>query len=153
MTPPNEPFRTGAPIVAELASGAVVVSTASGGAELLLLHLKDEDRWCLPKGHVEDGESLENAALREIEEESGISAVKLGPEVAEVSYRFYASARKENVLKVSVYFLARTEERSVRPEGLFDRFLWLPFDQAVELVPYESDRKVIEAARAALRRG
>lgn len=151
MPPSNEPFRPGAPVVAELASGAVVVSTASGEPELLLLHLKEEDRWCLPKGHVEDGESLETAALREIEEESGLSSVRLGPELAEVSYRFYAPVRKENVLKVSVYFLARTQERSVRPEGLFDRFLWLPFDRALELVPYETDRKVIEAARAALR--
>ncbi len=149
MAPPNERFRPGAPIVAELASGAVVLASSTGASELLLLHLREEDRWCLPKGHVEAGESLEDAALREIREESGLASVRLGPELAEVSYRFFSPARAANVLKVSVYFLATTQDRAVRLESLFDRFVWAGVDRALELVPYPTDRHVIEAARRA----
>ena len=59
----SEPYRPDAAIVPELAAGAIVVHDPSG--EILLLHELEEDRWCFPKGHVDPGESLGAAALRE----------------------------------------------------------------------------------------
>lgn len=153
MEPRNEPYRPQAPIVPELAGGAVVLAPeAAHEPTLLLLHHRGEDRWCLPKGHVDPGESLAAAALREVQEETGLEGVRLGAEIGEVSYRFYAPGRRENVLKTCVYFLATAADRSVRLEGVFDRAEWVSIDRALDLVAYEADRTVLRGAEEAVRR-
>jgi len=143
----NLPYRSGVPVVAEIAAGAVVLRRG----KLLLLHHSREDRWCLPKGHVDPGESLEQAAAREVREETGLSDVRLEREVGEVSYRFYSPAKAVNVHKTSVYFLGRSPGGRVAPEAIFDRFAWVPFARAVQLVPYDTDRSVLELARRRVR--
>ncbi len=149
MRPRNGPFRPEAPVVAEIAAGTVLVR-AGPPPSTLLLHHREEDRWCLPKGHVDPGESLGATALRETTEETGLRALRLGPEIAEVTHRFYVAKRRTNVVKITVYFLAFTEEASPTPEALFDRAEWVPLGEAPARVPYENDRRVLRAAEAAL---
>lgn len=141
MSVRSAPYRPEAPIVVELAAGAVLLSESENTT--LLLHQRDEDRWCFPKGHVDPGESLADAALREIREETGLTDVRLANEVDEVSYRFYRPAASVNVHKTVVYFLAYTREREVRPESIFDRAEWVDLARARELVKYDTDRHVL----------
>jgi 8-oxo-dGTP pyrophosphatase MutT (NUDIX family) len=144
----TELFRPDAPIVPELAAGAVLVHIAKG--DLLLLHQRDEDRWCFPKGHVDPGESLAHAAVREIQEETGFHGIELDGELGEVSYRFYDPNKGHNVYKSTVYFIARTPEREPSLEPTFDRSEWVSLATALERVPYDTDRRMLEAARRRL---
>ena len=67
------------------AAGGVVVREAGEGQEVALVHRPRYDDWSLPKGKLEQGESFEDAALREIEEETGLSC-RLGPELEPATY-------------------------------------------------------------------
>ncbi len=144
-------YREDRPIVPELAAGAVVVQRQSG--EVCLLFYRDEARWAIPKGHVDPGESLGTAASREVREETGLTSVDLGDEVAEVHYRFYDPVRDLNVYKTSVYFLGYTSERTLHPEPTFERAEWVDVAEAVRRVPFDTDRLVLRRAAKKLRPG
>jgi diadenosine hexaphosphate hydrolase (ATP-forming) len=144
MSIATQPYRPSAPIVPELAAGIAIFSESDG--RLFLLHQADEDRWCLPKGHVDPGESLESAALREVREETGFERVVIEGELHEVSYRFYHPRKEVNVHKTVVYFRGRTSERTPRLEPIFDRGEWAELGDAIQRVRYPTDRSVLEAA-------
>lgn len=145
-----EPFRPDAPTIPEVSSGALIVGEDS--KRVLLLHEIAEDRWCFPKGHVDPGESLGTAALREIREETGLDGVRLAEEIGEITYRYYDPARGVNVLKVAVYFLARAVERAPTLEPIFDRAEWVEIGAAGGRIRWERDRQILDAARRLLRR-
>jgi len=140
----SQPFRADRPCVAELAAGAVVVDPKT--RQILLLHESDEDRWCFPKGHVEPGETLLEAARREIAEETGLSKLDFQGELGEVAYRFYNPKREYNVFKTSVYFLALTDGTATRLEPIFDDARWISTHDAQALLKFETDRRILAAA-------
>jgi 8-oxo-dGTP pyrophosphatase MutT (NUDIX family) len=135
-------YRAEAASVPELAAGAILLSPAN---EVLLLHETREDRWCFPKGHVEGGESLAAAAIREIKEEADLRDFELVEEIGESTYRFFDPGKGANVFKTTVYFLGIARDRHVRPEvGTFDESRWVSITEARDLVPYDEDRRIIE---------
>jgi 8-oxo-dGTP pyrophosphatase MutT (NUDIX family) len=144
MRATTRPFQPGAPAVAEVAAGVVLVFDSR--PEVLLLHQADEDRWCFPKGHVDPGESLEAAAIRETREETGVQSVRLDGEIAQVSYRFFQPKSGRNVFKTAVYFLGSTADREVHPEPTFDRVEWVSFEEAARRLGYDTDRATLASA-------
>lgn len=138
----TEEFRTDRPARAELAAGAAVVD--ADRRELLLLHYAEEDRWCFPKGHVESGESVAMAAVREVEEETGLSGIALGPEIGQVTYRFYQPNKDRSVVKTCIYFVALAARGPVHPEAGFDEGRWVTLDAARTLVEFDADRAVLD---------
>lgn len=154
MSEPSEQrgreYRPDRSIVPEIAAGGVVRHPSEPC--LLLLHDEKEDRWCLPKGHLEAGETLEKCAVREVEEETGLRDVEVRGELGEVSYRFYDPKRDVNVSKVVYFFLMRSASASL-PSGpvrdhtvVFDRAEWVSLQEAMARVPYPTDLEVLRRA-------
>ncbi|MHB1931408.1 MAG: NUDIX hydrolase [Thermoplasmata archaeon] len=142
----SEPFHPDAPAIAELAAGLILCRRSD--QRVLLLHERDEDRWCFPKGHVEPGESLVEAARRETMEEAGLAELSVDRELAESRYRFFDLRRRVNVFKTTVYFLGRTDSDVGRLEPIFDRAEWLAPSEALVRVRYPADRAPLETLLA-----
>ncbi len=128
-------------------SAGCVVANAEG--KVLLLRRADEDLWCLPKGRVDPGETDEEAAIREVHEETGLRA-KILRRLPEVHYSFHRPAELENVDKSVQYFLAEAVGGRVRPEPGFDEARWCTRAEALRLLHYDNDRRVVRAAFDAL---
>src|ERR671928_144108 len=77
------------------AAGSIVWRRSGGGVEVALVHRPQYDDWTLPKGKLDPGEGFEEAAVREVEEETGIRC-RLGRELPSTSY-FDSKGRPKRV--------------------------------------------------------
>jgi len=121
-----------------------------GGSRFLLIRRMDEGIWCVPKGGLDAGETLDEAALREIWEEAGLRGKILCP-LASVRYKFYDDESDTNVDKTVHYFLVRVRSGQVRLERGFEDARWCTYREANALVHYANDRRVVEKAHDAVR--
>ena len=122
------------------AAGGVVTRKLPGGeAEILLVHRPRYDDWTLPKGKALRGETNEECALREVEEETGL-ACELGPEVALSSYLDGAGRPKE------VRYFAMTPPAGVEaaPHNEVDDVRWLTRERALRVLSYPRDLEIVE---------
>lgn len=105
-------------------------------------NLKGEIVWCLPKGHLEKGETAEQAAVREVAEETGWRCRSLGP-ILQVGYFFKRQGRL--VSKKVDWFLMEAEKKvGGHDEVEVRRVQWAPIEKARTLLTYPSDQQVLE---------
>ncbi len=127
------------------AAGAVVTTTDEQGTLLVLLIHDKYGMWTLPKGHLEAGESEREAALREIEEETGIRCT-LGDLVQRISYPVFR--KNAPMLKSVAYFRATAPHTPPQPrtsEGI-SAAAWVPAPVAIERIDYPAVREVVQRA-------
>jgi 8-oxo-dGTP pyrophosphatase MutT (NUDIX family) len=122
------------------AGGTVVWREGPSGLEVLLIHRPRYGDWSFPKGKVKSGESDEDGALRELEEEVGIRGT-LGPELARTSYRD-GRGRKKTVRYWAVALPAGAEP--IAGDGV-DDVRWLPLEAAADEVSWPRDRMVLDS--------
>ena len=128
------------------AAGGVVVRRLDGGPPLVaVVHRPTYDDWSLPKGKVDPGETDEEAALREIEEETGVRAT-LGPELESTRYR----DRKGRPKQVRYWLMEPVDGKvpKFRPNNEIDDVRWCSAADAGKLLSHEHDRKLIRDAEA-----
>src|SRR2546427_69008 len=144
--PQNRKPRPGRPVKAALSSGCAVVDP---GGRILLIRRADERIWGLPKGTVEPGETLEETAVREVREETGLRVRILAP-LTEIRYRFYSPRDGANVDKRVVYFLAERVGGRLKLEPGFDDARWFTKSDALRRLHFENDRTIVRRAFEAL---
>jgi len=109
------------------------------GGEVLVVHRPRYDDWTLPKGKLDPGETDEQAALREVEEETGLRC-RLGQELPSVSY----DDRRGRSKQVR-YWEMEPESGEFTPNDEVDEVRWLPPEEARALMTYDRDREVLDA--------
>ena len=121
---------------------------APGGKRFLLLDYGKY--WDYPKGHVERDESDQDAARRELAEETGIANFEFLPGFAEEIAYFFRHPKRGLVRKSVVFFVARTDTSDVTLSDEHVGYDWLPADEALRKVKYPTAKQVIRAATAFL---
>jgi 8-oxo-dGTP diphosphatase len=117
------------------AAGGVLVRDG----RVALVHRPKYDDWTLPKGKLDPGETFEEAALREVSEETGIRA-ELGPELPSTRYR-----DSKDRPKIVRYWEMRPVSGEFSPNEEVDELRWLEPAEAAELLTYERDGEVLGA--------
>jgi 8-oxo-dGTP pyrophosphatase MutT (NUDIX family) len=125
------------------AAGGVLVRPGPDGPEVAVIHRPKYEDWSLPKGKLDGDESFEQAALREVEEETGMRA-ELGPELSSIHYR-----DRKGRSKLVRYWLMRATDGEFRPGPEVDELRWSDPKGAQELLSYEHDAKLVGEALAA----
>jgi len=127
----------------ERSAGSVVFRVSDGGRIYLLL--QNAGRWDFPKGGVEKGESEVQTVLREVEEETGLTDLKIVPGFRKVIEYFYRRNGK-NIHKQVTYLLGETEEDRVKISFEHQGFGWFPYDEALDRASYDNSKITLKEA-------
>jgi 8-oxo-dGTP pyrophosphatase MutT (NUDIX family) len=130
------------------AAGGLVVRDDTRATEVLVVHRPRYDDWTFPKGKAKPGETDEDCAVREVEEETGL-VCELGEEVASARYVDARGRLKE----VRYWVMHVVDTHPWAPNDEVDRRLWASVDDAAKLLSYEHDRELLATfARSFTRR-
>ena len=126
------------------AAGGIVLRGEGPDRSVALVHRPRYDDWSFPKGKLDDGEDEAAAALREVEEETGLRC-RLGPSVGAVTYR-----DRRGRAKVVRYFRMDADGGRFTPNHEVDDLRWVPIEDAVRLLSYAHDRSLLRQVLAGL---
>lgn len=132
-----------------LAAGGIVLTTTEEGLHVLVVHRPAYGDWSLPKGHVEAGEDVTRAALREVHEETGVTVVVTG-DAGTTEYRvLHDGAVADKHVRWFVMRpdasdgdpFARAAART--PDAEVDHAEWWPVERALQALTHASDRDLL----------
>lgn len=109
----------------------------------ILLILQNAGHWGLPKGHVEEGETEEQTAIREVKEETNVDVIV----DTNLRYRMVYNP-KEDVEKEVIYFIAKNTSNDCKPqlEGV-QEMKWLDIDNAINTITYENSKDLLKKVK------
>lgn len=126
----------------ETSCGAVVFRDIRGEVRYLLIKNKRSAHWGFPKGHVEEGETKEQTACREVLEETGIHVSLINGFESVSRYKI-----RDKIEKTVSIFVGTTKDTStvIQQEEIED-YIWLTYDRAMSLLKFENDKKILSSA-------
>jgi 8-oxo-dGTP diphosphatase len=124
-----------------LAAGGVVVREEGGTWRTVVIHRPKYADWTLPKGKLEPEEGFETAALREVEEETGLRC-EIGAELTPVAYR----DRKGRSKIVRYWIMRPLDVGAFTPNDEVDELRWLGPSEAADLLSYGHDVDLVREA-------
>ena len=137
-------------IVREATAGAIVYRVTKAGTLQVVLFQDARDRWTIPKGHIEEGETAQETAIREIGEEVGLLGVEPVCWLGKIHFRY----RRDSALvlmSTQIYLFKAPKEDQVVKEKWMHDVRWFDFDEAVEKIEYEDIAKLLILGRKRLR--
>ncbi|MEY2732732.1 MAG: hypothetical protein RLZZ523_603 [Actinomycetota bacterium] len=146
----NRPKKPYAKRVDEVSAGGLVIdSTGTKGLLIGRLDAKDAKRerllWSLPKGHIETGETPEEAAIREVREETGIES-QIDKSLGVIDFWFMAGGKR--IHKTVHHFLFKETGGKISPQvSEVDDVRWFPLEEIVEKLAYPDEKKLISRSK------
>ena len=144
----KKPVPVKAKVRQEFSAGFILFREVEGEAVFLLLDYGKH--WDYAKGHLEEGETAWQAAVRELREETGIRQVDRVTKFQRDMHYVFFSPRKGRVHKTVTYFLGRTRTEEVKISDEHRGYAWLGFEEAMGRLTYDNAREVLAAAHEAL---
>ncbi|MCL5961336.1 MAG: NUDIX hydrolase [Chloroflexi bacterium] len=132
--------RSNSPIITEVSAGGVLFD----GDRLLVL-CKPNGEWLMPKGHLEPGETAEQAAIREVAEESGLKA-RIRGRLGETQYEFRVPPAGEFRRKRVHWFLMDVSGGELNIESTFCGGRFMSVDEALRTLTFRNDRDLVRQA-------
>ncbi len=132
-------------------AGGVVYRRAPSGLEVVLVHRRSPPLWALPKGTPDSGETLEETALRETREETGLE-VQLEQPIRAIRYFFVRGTTRFHKT-VHFYLMRVTGGSPDDHDAEFDEVRWMPVTEALALLTHATERSVVERAIEMLEAG
>ena len=133
-------------MILEKSCGAIVYRRHHGNLEILLIKHVNSGHWSFPKGHVEEGETEVETALREVKEETGIDII-IDPTFRETVTYF----PRKDTQKVVVYFIAKAKNCEYVPqEEDIAQIKWVDICHATSVLTYENDKTIVNKAKLAI---
>ena len=127
-----------------LAAGGIVIDNETATPRVLLVHRPQYDDWSFPKGKLDAGETVEQAALREVKEETGLECRIIRPLTV---LRYGSRTRKDRLKPKAVhYFLMERVSGHIQVPGEeVDRAEWFDFNEAASKLTYAQDRNLFSS--------
>jgi 8-oxo-dGTP pyrophosphatase MutT (NUDIX family) len=142
------------PVIEEISAGGLVVDAIDGVAQAAVIARRNRGgrlEWCLPKGHLEPGESPAEAAVREIQEETGIRGQVI-KRIGTIDYWFLGEGHR--VHKIVHHYLLSAQGGQLSPgedpDEEAEDAAWVPLDQLRERLAYPNERRLVQVARRLL---
>jgi diadenosine hexaphosphate hydrolase (ATP-forming) len=139
-------------VVREPTAGGIIFRRAKGGKNVEILLIQDaKNRWTIPKGHIEEGESARQTAEREIREETGLQQMKVLHWLGKINFRY--RRQSSLVLMTTEIFLVKGlgDTDDLKPEDWMNGIQWFPAPEAVDIIAYEDISKLILLALRRIR--
>jgi len=128
----------------EKSCGAIVYRKFHGNTEILLIRHVKSGYWSFPKGHIEDGETELETAVREIKEETGLDVF------VDTGFRETVTfSPRRDAQKTVVYFVAKAKSREISPQASeISETKWVEINKAMSHLTYDNDRIIVNRAKA-----
>lgn len=137
-------------IVREPTAGGIVFRHGEKGVEILLIQ-DAKDRWTIPKGHIEEGETAQQTARREIGEEAGLKQVDILGWLGKIHFR-YRRVDKLVLMTTQIYLVrAKGDTNAIQKEEWMNGIKWFTFHDALDAIEYEDIGKLMLLAMKRIR--